>query len=122
MLQSSYQDHVLNHLRIWLKGPKIASPLGYLQSSAMYSLPSSPLSLLLVFAKKVEKRRGKRKELSPQDAVLAIQMNFRAYLIRRSQPLCALRELAIAKTKLKELRALFNNFTYRQHIGHDAEE
>ncbi|KAJ8552794.1 hypothetical protein K7X08_020187 [Anisodus acutangulus] len=75
-----------------------------------------------VFAKRVEKRRGKRKELSPQDAALAIQMNFRAYLIRRSQALRGLRELAIAKTKLKELRGLFNNFTYRRRVVHDAEE
>lgn len=70
----------------------------------------------------MEKRRGKRKELSPQDAALAIQMSFRAYLIRRSQALRALRELAIAKTRLKELRALFNNFTYRRRVARDAEE
>ncbi|XP_059304961.1 BAG family molecular chaperone regulator 7 [Lycium ferocissimum] len=75
-----------------------------------------------VFAKRVEKRRGKRKELSPQDAALAIQMSFRAYLIRRSQALRGLRELAIAKTKLKELRGLFNNFTYRRRVARDAEE
>ncbi|KAM3283979.1 hypothetical protein P3S67_022777 [Capsicum chacoense] len=50
--------------------------------------------------------------MSPKDAALAIQMSFRAYIIRRSQALRALRELAIFKTKLKELRALFNNFTY----------
>lgn len=49
-------------------------------------------------------------------------MSFRAYLIRRSQALRALRELAIAKTKLKELRALFNNFTYRRRVTRDAEE
>lgn len=49
-------------------------------------------------------------------------MSFRAYLIRRSQALRALRELAIAKTKLKELRALFNNFTYRRRVARDAEE
>ncbi|TMW87115.1 hypothetical protein EJD97_020397 [Solanum chilense] len=80
------------------------------------------LVLRQVFAKRVEKRRGKRKELSPQDAALAIQMSFRAYLIKRSQALRALRELAIAKTKLKELRALFNNFTYRRRVARDAEE
>ncbi|KAB5532349.1 hypothetical protein DKX38_019019 [Salix brachista] len=77
------------------------------------------------FAKRagvVEKRKGKRKELSPQDAALLIQITFRAYLIRRSQALRALRELAIAKAKLKELRALFNNFSYRRHVARDAEE
>ncbi|XP_016443207.1 BAG family molecular chaperone regulator 7-like [Nicotiana tabacum] len=86
--------------------------------------PSDHGALVLrqVFAKRVEKRRGKRKEISPQDAALAIQMSFRAYLIRRSQALRALRELAIAKTKLKELRALFNNFTYRRRVARDAEE
>ncbi|KAF9671896.1 hypothetical protein SADUNF_Sadunf12G0098100 [Salix dunnii] len=77
------------------------------------------------FAKRagvVEKRKGKRKELSPQDAALLIQITFRAYLIRRSQALRALRELAIAKAKLKELRGLFNNFSYRRHVARDAEE
>ncbi|KAJ6670001.1 BAG FAMILY MOLECULAR CHAPERONE REGULATOR 7, partial [Salix koriyanagi] len=77
------------------------------------------------FAKRagaVEKRKGKRKELSPQDAALLIQMTFRTYLIRRSQALRALRELAISKAKLKELRALFNNFSYRRHLARDAEE
>lgn len=66
--------------------------------------------------------KGKRKELSLQDAALAIQMGFRAYLIRRSQVLRALRELAIAKTKLRELRTLFNNFSYRRRVARDAEE
>ncbi|KAG8381498.1 hypothetical protein BUALT_Bualt06G0128100 [Buddleja alternifolia] len=75
-----------------------------------------------VFAKRVEKRRGKRKELSCEDAAVLIQKSFRAYLIRRSQALRALRELAIAKSKLKEIRALFNNFTYRRRIARDAEE
>lgn len=75
-----------------------------------------------VFAKRVDKRRGKRKELHPQDAATLIQKSFRAHLIRRSQALRALRELAIAKTKLKEIRALFNNFSYRTRISRDAEE
>lgn len=51
-----------------------------------------------------------------------IQVSFRAYLIRRSQALRALRELAVAKAKLKELRALFNNFTYRRRLTLNAEE
>ena len=66
--------------------------------------------------------KGKKKELSPQDAALLIQITFRAYLIRRSQALRALRELAIAKAKLKELRALFNNFSYRRQVSRDAVE
>ncbi|KAJ0658135.1 putative IQ motif, EF-hand binding, BAG domain, BAG domain superfamily [Helianthus annuus] len=74
------------------------------------------------FAKRVEKNKGKKKELSPQDAAMMIQMTFRAYLIRRSQALRALRELAIAKGKLKELRSLFNNFSYRRRVARDAEE
>ncbi|XP_052177565.1 BAG family molecular chaperone regulator 7 [Diospyros lotus] len=74
------------------------------------------------FLRTVEKSKGKRKELSPQDAAIMIQMTFRAYLIRRSQALRALRELAVAKTKLKEVRALFNNFTYRRRVARDAEE
>ncbi|KAJ4955372.1 hypothetical protein NE237_012155 [Protea cynaroides] len=75
------------------------------------------------YAKRVRAdARGKKKELSPQDAALMIQVSFRAYLIRRSKALRALRELAVAKTKLKELRVLFNNFSYRSRIARDAEE
>lgn len=69
-----------------------------------------------------KKGKGKKKELSFQDAALMIQLSFRAYLIRRSQALRALRDLAVAKSKLKELRALFNNFSYRRHVAQDAEE
>ncbi|KAF5207775.1 Bag family molecular chaperone regulator [Thalictrum thalictroides] len=77
------------------------------------------------FAKRIRagnNGKGKKKELSPQDAAKMIQMNFRAYLIRRSQVLRALRELAVAKARLKEIRALFNNFSYRHRIARDAEE
>ncbi|KAL8095990.1 hypothetical protein AgCh_037097 [Apium graveolens] len=75
------------------------------------------------FAKRAAaKSKGKKKELSYQDAALMIQVSFRAYLIRRSQALRALRELAVAKAKLKELRALFNNFTYRRRLTLNAEE
>ncbi|KAL7108504.1 hypothetical protein ACP275_06G116700 [Erythranthe tilingii] len=74
------------------------------------------------FAKRAEKRNGKKKELSPQDAASLIQISFRAYLIRRSQSLRALRELAIAKSKLKEIRSLFNNFSYRRRLSNNAEE
>ncbi|KAK3040066.1 hypothetical protein RJ639_027792 [Escallonia herrerae] len=76
------------------------------------------------FAKRVGavKSKGKKKELSPQDAALMIQMTFRAYLIKRSQALRGLRELAVAKAKLKELRVLFNNFSYRRRLVRDAEE
>ncbi|KAL1531513.1 BAG family molecular chaperone regulator 7-like [Salvia divinorum] len=74
------------------------------------------------FAKRVDKRRGKRKELSPQDAATLIQKSFRAHIIQRSQSLRALRELAIAKTKLKEIRSLFNNFSYRRRLARNAEE
>ncbi|KAJ8772116.1 hypothetical protein K2173_027293 [Erythroxylum novogranatense] len=76
-----------------------------------------------------EKRAGvaraskrKQKKLSAHDAALLIQLTFRAYLIHRSKALRALRELAIAKSKLKMIRALFNNFSYRRHVARDAEE
>lgn len=76
------------------------------------------------FAKRAiaAKDKGKKKELSRQDAAAMIQMTFRGYLIRRSKALRALRELAVAKTKLKELRALFHNFSYRSRVARDAEE
>ncbi|EPS71684.1 hypothetical protein M569_03076 [Genlisea aurea] len=75
-----------------------------------------------VFAKRVEKKRGKSRELSEEEAVALIEKAFRAYLIRRSHTLRALRELAIAKNKLKEIRSLFNNFTYRRRLARDAAE
>ncbi|GMI99072.1 BCL-2-associated athanogene 7 [Hibiscus trionum] len=64
--------------------------------------------------------RGKRKVLSPDEAAVVIERTFRAYLIRRSKSLRALRELAVAKSKLKELRALFNS--HKQSIARDSEE
>nr|CAD1831149.1 unnamed protein product [Ananas comosus var. bracteatus] len=78
------------------------------------------IAIRKAFAKSYVK--GKRKELSPQDAAVLIQRNFRAHLARRSQVLRCLRDLAIAKAKLKEIRALFCNFSYRCRIAHDAEE
>ncbi|PON56259.1 IQ motif, EF-hand binding site [Parasponia andersonii] len=76
------------------------------------------------FAKRIgaKNNKGKKKELSPQDAAITIQISFRAYLIRRSQALRALRDLAVAKTKLKEIRGLFNNVSYRRLVARDAEE
>ncbi|KAL5746031.1 hypothetical protein ACOSP7_027177 [Xanthoceras sorbifolium] len=70
----------------------------------------------------IKNGKGKNKELSPQDAAIMIQKTFRAYLIRRSQSLRALRDLAVAKTKLKEIRSWFNNFSYRRQVARDAEE
>ncbi|CAM0912510.1 unnamed protein product [Alopecurus aequalis] len=66
--------------------------------------------------------KGKAKELSPQDAALLIQMNYRTHLAHRSQVLRCLRDLAVAKAKLKELRSLFYNLSYRRRITHDPEE
>ena len=76
------------------------------------------------FAKRIGAKncKGKKKELSPQDAAMMIQISFRAYLIRRSQALRALRDLAVAKTKLKEIRGLFNNISYRRLVARDAAE
>ncbi|KAG0457279.1 hypothetical protein HPP92_022130 [Vanilla planifolia] len=68
------------------------------------------------------KGKGKRKELSPQDAAVLIQLCFRAYLVRRSQIIRSLRDLAVAKAKLKEIRSLFHNLSYRRQIARDAEE
>lgn len=70
----------------------------------------------------VRTKKGKNKEMSYEYAAVMIQRAFRAYLIRRSKALRALRDLAIAKTKLKELRASFHNFSYRRVIAQDAEE
>lgn len=66
--------------------------------------------------------KGKKKDLSPQDAAVIIQTCFREYLVRRSQNLRSLRDLAVAKAKLKELRSLFSNYAYRRHLCRDAEE
>lgn len=97
-----------------VKGPRIVEIQG--------SPDHGTLLLKQAFARALERNKGKKKELSPQDAAMLIQLTFRAYLIRRSQALRALRELAIAKGKLKELRTLFNNFSYRRRVSRDAEE
>jgi hypothetical protein len=49
-------------------------------------------------------------------------MTYRAHLAHRSQVLRCLRDLAVAKAKLKELRSLFYNISYRHRIAHDHEE
>lgn len=77
------------------------------------------------FAKRtrvIENKKGKKKELSPQDAAIIIQISFREYLIHRSKVLRALRDLSVAKTKLKEIRESFNNFAYSRRLTRDAEE
>ena len=80
----------------------------------------SAFSSLKAFAKGNDK--GKRKELSPQDAALLIQMTYRAHLAHRSQVLRCLRDLAVAKAKLKEIRSLFYNISYRRRLANDQEE
>ncbi|XP_008787002.1 BAG family molecular chaperone regulator 7 [Phoenix dactylifera] len=82
-----------------------------------------PVTSRKAFSKRSHtQEKGKKKELSPQDAAMLIQMSYRNHLVQRSQVLRGLRDLAVAKTKLKEIRALFNNFSYRQRIAIDAEE
>ncbi|CAK7347875.1 unnamed protein product [Dovyalis caffra] len=88
-------------------------------------LDQGAIYLRQAFAKRAEavaRARGKTKILSPEAAALMIQVGFRTYLIRRSQALQSLRELAITKAKLNEIRTLFNNFTYRRCIARDVEE
>ncbi|KAJ8422908.1 hypothetical protein Cgig2_005751 [Carnegiea gigantea] len=68
------------------------------------------------------KDKGKRNELSAQKAAAMNQLTYRDYVACRSQTLGDLRELAVARSKLKELRVLFHNFSYRSQIAHDAEE
>ncbi|KVI10063.1 BAG family molecular chaperone regulator 7 [Cynara cardunculus var. scolymus] len=93
------------------------------KAARIVEIQGSPDHGALVLRQAFTKRnKGKKKELSPQDAALVIQMTFRAYLIKRSQALRALRELAVAKGKLKELRALFQNFSYRRRLARDAAE
>ncbi|MQM08230.1 hypothetical protein Taro_041087 [Colocasia esculenta] len=74
------------------------------------------------FTRRAVVSKGKRKELSPQDAALLIQICFREHLVRRSQVLRCLRDLAVAKAKLREIRSLFYNFSYRHRVAKDAEE
>ncbi|KAK6918564.1 BAG domain [Dillenia turbinata] len=66
--------------------------------------------------------KGKKKILSPQDAAMTIQTGFRAYLSRKTQSLKSIRDMAIAKAKMRELRSLFNNFSYRRVVARDPEE
>ncbi|KAL7609342.1 F-box/LRR-repeat protein At3g26922 isoform X1 [Lactuca sativa] len=60
-----------------------------------------------VFKKtKKDKKKKEEKKLSRLDAVMVIQRAFRAYVIRRSQALCLLREQAVAKGEvLKDIWA-----------------
>ncbi|KAG1354483.1 BAG family molecular chaperone regulator 7 [Cocos nucifera] len=83
---------------------------------------SSLLSVKAFVKRSHNREKGKKKELSPQDAAMLIQMSYRNHLVWRSQVLRGLRDLAVAKAKLKEIRALFNNFSYCQRIAIDAEE
>ena len=54
--------------------------------------------------KKKKKTTTKKKKLSRMDIVMVIQMAFRAYVIYKSQALCALCELDVAKGEvLKDL-------------------
>ncbi|KAH0470463.1 hypothetical protein IEQ34_000186 [Dendrobium chrysotoxum] len=108
------------------KGEKIKKK-GTESSARLVEIDEEPnpgeIVIRKAFAKKVlVSCKGKRKELSPQDAAVLIQVNFRAYLVRRSQVIRGLRELAVAKAKLKEIRSLFNNFSYRRRIARDTEE
>ncbi|KAK3224734.1 hypothetical protein Dsin_004596 [Dipteronia sinensis] len=56
------------------------------------------------------------------DAAMMIQHNFREYVTRRSQSVRSPCELAVAKAKLREIKALCNNYPYRHRIACDAEE
>lgn len=70
----------------------------------------------------IQKSKGKKKEHSPQDAAMAIQRTFRDYMSRRSRVVHCLRDLAVAKSKLKEIRILISKFSYRHRLAKDAEE
>ncbi|MBA0863508.1 hypothetical protein Goshw_022228 [Gossypium schwendimanii] len=70
----------------------------------------------------VAKLRGKRPMLSPEEAVVVIEKTLKPYLIHRSKSLQALRELAAAKSKLKELKESFNAYSYRQTVARDSHE
>ncbi|GFP97965.1 bag family molecular chaperone regulator 7 [Phtheirospermum japonicum] len=120
---SSGSEDEMKKKREKVKGKgKLVGPTARIVEIEEPSGNNGGIVLRQVFAKRLEKKKGKRIELSPQDAAALIQTNYRAYLIRRSQALRALRELAIAKNRLKELRTLFSNFTYRQRLSKDAEE
>ena len=53
---------------------------------------------------------------------MLIQMTYRAHLAHRSQVLRCLRDLAVAKAKLKEIRSLFYNISYRRCMANDHKE
>ncbi|KAI7750038.1 hypothetical protein M8C21_024012 [Ambrosia artemisiifolia] len=73
-----------------------------------------------VFAKNVE--NNKRKEyFSPKAAAMMIQKTFSAYLLRKSQALRALRELAIVQRMLKEFATLFHLLHFHRGAAHDKE-
>lgn len=59
---------------------------------------------------------------TPEDAALIIQSSFRAYLVRRSETLRHLRDLAIVKSTLKKLHCLYADSRYRRLLCRDADE
>ncbi|KAK8968928.1 BAG family molecular chaperone regulator 7 [Platanthera guangdongensis] len=88
--------------------------------------PTWPLqqyhSCLALRNRSVQKCKGKKKEHSPQDAAMTIQRSFRDYMSRHSRAVHCLRDLAVTKSKLKEIRILISRFSYRHRLAKDAEE
>ncbi|MFS7894515.1 putative BAG family molecular chaperone regulator/7/8 [Helianthus anomalus] len=90
-------------------------------SANLHKPANNPISFI-AFANSVENKKWKKKQLSPQDATMLIQRKLRAYQIRKSRVLCALRESGIVKGKLKELMALLNDSSFRHRVARDANE
>lgn len=61
-------------------------------------------------------------EMNPEVAARIIQSRFRAYLVRRSQSLRHLRDLAMVKSEFKQLNFLFTNAGYRRIVRRDQDE
>lgn len=61
-------------------------------------------------------------EMNPEAAARIIQSRFRSYLVRRSQSLRHLKDLAMVKSEFKQLNFLFANVGYQKIVKRDQDE
>lgn len=99
------QDDWIGWMLIW-KNPTVLDGKqgGSVDPTTTDSAAATAAGLLLNRA--FERRRDmvRRKDLSPRDAALIIQKNFRDHIKKKSNAIQGLKELALAHAKLKEMR------------------
>eukprot|EP00252_Welwitschia_mirabilis_P019605 TRINITY_DN4583_c0_g1_i1.p1 TRINITY_DN4583_c0_g1~~TRINITY_DN4583_c0_g1_i1.p1 ORF type:complete len:470 (-),score=92.27 TRINITY_DN4583_c0_g1_i1:83-1492(-) len=92
------------------------------EESSVDAVAAKKLQLAFNRSRALATVKGKKTEMSPHEAAFIIQEKFREHMAHRSQTLRSLKELAVAKERLKELRSLFSNYAYRRLLFKDEEE